>query len=340
MLWSSSSRNTTRSWLCLPISTLSSARKRRRQGPSWVRSGCETSWFQRWQSTSTGWTKIWSWLCLPSSAIPGAIQQRVKEPLQECECWTSTSWTKRWSWFGEKDGDDAGNVMTHVVNVLEFKNSDPFSWACEWVSTCWLTGIDHTTCTMCRTSTVWQPLFTEVTTSPFESVGQGWHRVETLFECVIIIVITIGVPALFERIPVFAGAWHRRVHFAHGDPQRASSGSSCIGVDCCMTTQFEVSRRRLQSHLFCSCSIDTLCIWVPGLFYAFVTAYNLQRTNRGPVFSASLCAEESKWWLLCVPRGLILIGRCALGFYPEQLRHEAFRLSKPKKILPCFLVVG
>ena len=29
----------------------------------------------------------------------------------------------------------------------------------------------------------------EVTTSPFESVGQGWHHVETSFECVIVIVI-------------------------------------------------------------------------------------------------------------------------------------------------------
>ena len=46
--------------------------------------------------------------------------------------------------------------------------------------------------------------FTEVTTSPFESVGQGRHCVETSFECVIVIVIVIvKQDAVTSRCDVF-----------------------------------------------------------------------------------------------------------------------------------------
>ena len=86
---------TTWSWLCLPISTITSARQRRMQGPSRDRTGCETSRIQRWQSTSTEWTKRWSWLCLPISTIPSSRQRRLQDPSWDRTCCETTRIQRR-----------------------------------------------------------------------------------------------------------------------------------------------------------------------------------------------------------------------------------------------------
>ena len=84
---------------------------------------------------------------------------------------------------------------------------------------------------------------------------------------------------------------------------------------------------------------DRICIMVAGLLDAFVTSYNLQRTNRGPGlnFKELKYGRIKRMTPLCPARAHTYETMC-LGFHPEQLRPEAFWLSKPKKKFPCYLL--
>ena len=77
---------------------------------------------------------------------------------------------------------------------------------------------------------------------------------------------------------------------------------------------------------------DRLCILVAGLVGASGTAFNLRKTNRGP----GLNFKELMYGRLKMMTALCLAWAhtyqtMSLGFHPEQLRPEAFRLPKPKK---------
>ena len=74
---------------------------------------------------------------------------------------------------------------------------------------------------------------------------------------------------------------------------------------------------------------DRLCILVAGLRDAFVTVYNLQRTNRGLGlhFREVLCGRRKMMTAMC------------FGFQSDQLRPGALWLPKPTKTL-CYLVAG
>ena len=65
---------------------------------------------------------------------------------------------------------------------------------------------------------------------------------------------------------------------------------------------------------------------VAGLLDAFVTAFNLRRTNRGP----GLNFKELMMTTLCPAWAHTYQATC-LGFDPEQLRPKAFPLPKPKR---------
>ena len=85
----------------------------------------------------------------------------------------------------EKKGLEALGYVTFFLNGFPFhpfKVRDPYKnsrvhflliFMCVRVPACRFTGIDRTPCTLCRSATDQQILFIEVTTSPFESVGQG-----------------------------------------------------------------------------------------------------------------------------------------------------------------------
>ena len=82
---------------------------------------------------------------------------------------------------------------------------------------------------------------------------------------------------------------------------------------------------------------DRLCILVAGLLDAFVAAYNLQRTNRGPgpLFRELVCRRIKMMTALCFAWAHTYQTMC-LEFHREQLRPEALELAKPKKftVLP------
>ena len=108
------------------------------------------------------------------------------------------------------------------------------------------------------------------------------------------------------RILLLSLAWHQRMHFTHGDFQRAF---------------FNIAVRS-----------DRLCTLVAGLLDAFVTAYNLQRTNRG----MGLLFRELMYGRIKMMLALWAhtYQTMCLEFHPEQLRPEAFRPPKPKKHFP------
>ena len=72
---------------------------------------------------------------------------------------------------------------------------------------------------------------------------------------------------------------------------------------------------------------DRLCILVAGLLDVFVTASNLQRTNRGAGlhFRELMCGRIKMMTALC-PAWAHTYQTMCFGFHPEQLRPEAFRL--------------
>ena len=74
-----------------------------------------------------------------------------------------------------------------------------------------------------------------------------------------------------------------------------------------------------------------------GLLDAFVTAYKLQRTNRGPgpLFRELVYGRIKMRTALCLAWARTYHTMC-LEFHLEQLRPEAFELAKPKKftVLP------
>ena len=85
---------------------------------------------------------------------------------------------------------------------------------------------------------------------------------------------------------------------------------------------------------------DRLCILVAGLLDAFVTAYNLQRTNRGsgPNFKELMYGRIKTDDRFVSGVGAHLPDDVLGGvFHPEQIRF-AFRLAKPKRNLPCCLL--
>ena len=121
------------------------------KGPSWDRSGCERTWFQRWQSTSTVWEKC-SWLCPPISTTPSARQRRLQWPSQDKTCCetssihrqlnTSTGWTKRWSWLClpiSTIPSARQQTMTEPLQRCEWWTSTEWtksrSWLCPPIST-------------------------------------------------------------------------------------------------------------------------------------------------------------------------------------------------------------
>ena len=76
---------------------------------------------------------------------------------------------------------------------------------------------------------------------------------------------------------------------------------------------------------------DWLCIHVAVLHDAFVTAYTLQ-TNRGPGLNfKELMYGVIKMMTALCPAWAHTYQTMSLGFHPEHLRLEAFRLPKPKK---------
>ena len=84
---------------------------------------------------------------------------------------------------------------------------------------------------------------------------------------------------------------------------------------------------------------DRLCILVAGLLDAFVTAYKLQRTNRGPglLFRELVYGRIKMRTALCLAWARTYQTMC-LEFHLEQLRPAAFELAKPKKFTvlpPC-----
>ena len=85
---------------------------------------------------------------------------------------------------------------------------------------------------------------------------------------------------------------------------------------------------------------DRLCILVAGLLDAFVTAYNLQRNNRGSGlnFKELMYGRVKMMTALC-PAWAHTYQTMCLEFHPEQLRPEAFRLPK-QFFLPCYVPAG
>ena len=77
---------------------------------------------------------------------------------------------------------------------------------------------------------------------------------------------------------------------------------------------------------------DRLCILVAGLLSAFVTAYNVRRTNRSPDldFKELMYGRIKMMTALC-PTWAHTYQTMCLGFHLEHLRPEAFGLPKRKK---------
>ena len=84
---------------------------------------------------------------------------------------------------------------------------------------------------------------------------------------------------------------------------------------------------------------DRLCILAAGLLDAFVTAKILQRNNRGSGLNfKELVYGRVKMMTASCPAWAHTYQTMCLGFHPEQLRPEAFRLPKPIFVLPCYLL--
>ena len=73
---------------------------------------------------------------------------------------------------------------------------------------------------------------------------------------------------------------------------------------------------------------DKLCILVAGLLDAFVTDYNLQRTNHGLGLNFKELMYRSKMMTALCPAWAHTYQTMCLGFHPDELRTEAFRLPK------------
>ena len=73
------------------------------------------------------------------------------------------------------------------------------------------------------------------------------------------------------------------------------------------------------------------CILVAGLLDAFVTVYNLQRTNRGPGLNfRELMYGRIKMMTALCPAWAHTYQTMCFRFHPEQLRPDAFQLPMPK----------
>ena len=79
---------------------------------------------------------------------------------------------------------------------------------------------------------------------------------------------------------------------------------------------------------------ERLCILVTGLLDAFVTAFNLRSTHRGPGLSfRELMYGRIKMMTALRPALAHTFQTVCLGHNPDQRRPEAFWLPKPKKVL-------
>ena len=97
------------------------------------------------------------------------------------------------------------------------------------------------------------------------------------------------------------------------------------------------SRLLRSSMIYClkiGARSDRLCVIVSGFLDAFVTAFNLRRTQRGlGLIFKELMYHRIKMMTALRPALAHTFQTVCLGYNPDQRRPEAFWLPKPKRVL-------